>query len=275
MIQVTDNRRSTKPSGSNILVANQKICLTQIFSRSEVNNPEIHHKSTLDSRYRQLLERIRQAEQRCGRSTDSTQLLAVSKTRSADEIRALAALGQQMFGENYLQEAVEKISGLRDLPLEWHFIGRIQSNKTRPIAEQFDWVHSLASLKHARRLSEQRPPTMPPLNACLQVNTSGEASKDGHLPDDLPALLPDYAALPNLRIRGLMTIPAASEDTAEMHKPFQLLRELRDRLATPELPLETLSMGMSGDLEAAIAEGATIIRIGTAIFGPRAYNQTS
>jgi pyridoxal phosphate enzyme (YggS family) len=238
-----------------------------------VNNPEISQQSALEQRYQTLLNRIRAAEVACGRKPGSTQLLAVSKTRSSDEIRALATLGQKSFGENYLQEAVEKISDLRDLPLEWHFIGRIQSNKTRPIAENFHWVHSIASLKHARRLGEQRPSELPPLNICLQVNTSGEASKDGQDPADLPDLLQEYRALPNLQIRGLMTIPAATDDPTEMHKPFQLLHQLRDRLATPELPLETLSMGMSGDLEAAIAEGASIIRIGTAIFGPRAYNQ--
>jgi pyridoxal phosphate enzyme (YggS family) len=238
-----------------------------------VNNPEISQQTALEQRYETLLNRIRAAETACGREPGLTQLLAVSKTRSSAEIRSLAALGQRGFGENYLQEAVEKISDLRDLPLEWHFIGRIQSNKTRPIAENFHWVHSIASLKHARRLSEQRPSHLPPLNICLQVNTSGEASKDGQDPACLPDLLQEYRALPNLQIRGLMTIPAATDDPAEMHKPFQLLRQLRDSLATPELPLETLSMGMSGDLEAAIAEGASIIRIGTAIFGPRAYNQ--
>jgi PLP dependent protein len=200
------------------------------------------------------------------------QLLAVSKTRTADEIRALAALGQTCFGENYLQEALEKMRQLRDLPIEWHFIGRIQSNKTRQIAAHFDWVHSLSSLKHARRLSEQRPTQLPPLNVCLQVNTSGEASKDGHEPAELEALLNDYLALPNLAVRGLMTIPAPGEEASDLHQPFKLLRNLRDRLCSKAYPLETLSMGMSDDLEAAIAEGATMVRIGTAIFGPRAYN---
>ncbi|MCU7812598.1 MAG: YggS family pyridoxal phosphate-dependent enzyme, partial [Candidatus Thiodiazotropha sp. (ex Notomyrtea botanica)] len=212
-----------------------------------------------------------QAEAACGRKSD-THLLAVSKTRTADEIRALAMLGQFRFGENYLQEAEEKIEQLRDLPLEWHFIGRIQSNKTRSIAEHFDWIHSVASLKHARRLSEQRPPHLPPLNICLQVNTSGETSKDGHNPESLSSLLMGYASLPNLQIRGLMTIPAPTEGDSDTAHPFRLLRSLRDRLSSPQLPLETLSMGMSNDLEAAITEGATIIRIGTAIFGPRGYN---
>jgi pyridoxal phosphate enzyme (YggS family) len=228
--------------------------------------------SSLKERYEQLVSRIRQAESASGRQPGSVRLLAVSKTRDADEIRALAELGQTCFGENYLQEAEEKIEQLRDLALEWHFIGRIQSNKTRPIAERFDWVHSLASLKHARRLSEQRPSHLPPLNVCLQVNTSGEASKDGHSEKELESVIDDYAALPNLRLRGLMTIPAPAAGE-QQHHPFELLRRLRDRLATPDHPLETLSMGMSDDLEAAIAEGATIVRIGTAIFGPRTYNR--
>ena len=161
---------------------------------------------------------------------------------------------------------------MRDLPLEWHFIGRIQSNKTRTIATLFAWVHSLGSLKHARRLSEQRPPELPPLNVCLQVNTSGEASKDGHSPDELADLMEAYAALPNLSVRGLMTIPAPAEGLANQRRPFKLLRTLRDDLRSERLPLDTLSMGMSDDLEAAIMEGTTLIRIGTAIFGPRAYN---
>jgi PLP dependent protein len=229
-------------------------------------------KNLLAARYHGLLQRIRQAEAASGREAGSVQLLAVSKTRSADEIRALAALGQERFGENYLQEAEEKIEQLRDLPLEWHFIGRIQSNKTRTIAELFDWVHSLASLKHARRLSEQRPPHLPPLNVCLQVNTSGEASKDGHSPSELADLMDAYAALPNLRVCGLMTIPASAQGIDKQRQPFHLLRSLRDSLRSEQLPLETLSMGMSDDLEAAIMEGANQLRIGTAIFGPRAYN---
>jgi PLP dependent protein len=233
----------------------------------------VPEEKTLNHRYEKVLSRIGEAQSAAGRAAGSTQLLAVSKTRSADEIRALAQLGQQQFGENYLQEAEEKIDQLHDLALEWHFIGRIQSNKTRPIAERFDWVHSLASLKHAKRLSEQRPAQLPPLNICLQVNTSGEASKDGYAPEELEAVIGDYAALPNLRLRGLMTIPAPTEGAQEQHRPFQLLRRLRDQLATPDHPLDTLSMGMSDDLEAAIAEGSTIVRIGTAIFGPRAYNR--
>ncbi|MEJ2694935.1 MAG: YggS family pyridoxal phosphate-dependent enzyme [Candidatus Thiodiazotropha sp.] len=227
----------------------------------------------LKQRYEQLLARIRAAESAAGRPPGSTRLLAVSKTRDADEIRALAALGQRCFGENYLQEAEQKIEQLEDLTLEWHFIGRIQSNKTRPIAEGFDWVHSLASLKHARRLSEQRPAHLPPLNVCLQINTSGEKSKEGHTPDELSSLIGDYAALPNLRLRGLMTLPAPAKGEEAQRRPFRLLRRLQEDLTTQDIPLDTLSMGMSDDLEAAIGEGATLIRIGTAIFGPRAYNR--
>lgn len=227
----------------------------------------------LQQRYKTLLARIERAEAAAGRPRGTTRLLAVSKTRDADEIRALAALGQRHFGENYLQEAEQKLAVLRDLALAWHFIGRIQSNKTRSIAEHFDWVHSLASLKHARRLSEQRPAHLPPLNICLQVNTSGEPSKQGHTPNELQEMLGDYAALPNLRLRGLMTLPAPATGESAQRQPFRLLRRLREQLASEALPLDTLSMGMSDDLEAAIEEGATVIRIGTAIFGPRAYNR--
>lgn len=227
----------------------------------------------LARRFQRVVHRIDLAATAHGREPGAVRLLAVSKTRGAGEIRALAELGQRSFGENYLQEALDKMDRLRDLSLEWHFIGRIQSNKTRPIAERFHWVHSVASLKHARRLSEQRPAGLPPLNFCLQVNSSGEASKGGHTPEELEALLEEYAALPNLCLRGLMTIPAPLEDGADMGCPFRSLRQLRDRLRRDGLPLETLSMGMSDDLEAAIAEGATLVRIGTALFGPRAYNR--
>ncbi|MEW8553186.1 MAG: YggS family pyridoxal phosphate-dependent enzyme [Candidatus Thiodiazotropha sp.] len=227
----------------------------------------------LQQRYQRVLNRIRQAEAACNRPPGGVRLLAVSKTKSMEEIAALADLGQGDFGENYLQEALQKIDRLRDRGLEWHFIGRIQSNKTRPIAENFHWVHSLASLKHAARLSDQRPPGLPPLNVCLQVNTSGEASKDGYREEALREEFEAYTRLPNLRIRGLMTIPAPAAGETAQHQPFERLRLLRDELMRAETPLDTLSMGMSEDLEAAIAEGATIIRIGTAIFGPRQYNQ--
>ncbi len=214
-------------------------------------------------------QRIEAAAARYGRDPGSVQLLAVSKTRSAEEIRQAVAAGQQRFGESYLQEALEKIQQLKDQPMEWHFIGRIQSNKTRPIAEHFHWVHSVDSLKKARRLNDQRPENLPPLNICLQVNVDLEESKGGVALEESAELIAEIQRLPRLRLRGLMTIPAPAMDLEQQRGPFRMLRELRDQLATPELPLETLSMGMSDDLEAAIAEGATIVRVGTAIFGPR------
>lgn len=226
----------------------------------------------LAQRLDRVRQRIQDAEIRYHRPAGSVRLLAVSKTRHAHEIRATAALGQLAFGESYLQEALEKMAQLQDMSLEWHYIGRLQSNKTKQVAERFHWVHSISSLKHAQRLSLQRPSSLPPLNICIQVNTSGEDSKGGHAVAQLPKLLPQYAELPNLRVQGLMAIPAAAEGLDAQRQPFKFLRQLRDKLSSDELPLETLSMGMSADLEAAIAEGATIIRIGTAIFGPRRYN---
>jgi len=227
----------------------------------------------LAERLHQVRQRIAQAEADYGRAAGSVELLAVSKTRPLGDIVAAMALGQQRFGESYLQEALAKIEALPGPAPEWHFIGHIQGNKTQAIARHFDWVHSLASLKHARRLSAQRPTDLPPLNVCIQVNTSGEASKGGHGPEELPSLLPEYAGLPGLRIQGLMTLPAPATGLAAQRQPFRLLRELRDRLRSEALPLKVLSMGMSDDLEAAIAEGATLVRIGTAIFGPRQYNR--
>lgn len=215
--------------------------------------------------------RIRNAEAAVGRASGSVELLAVSKTQDSDKIRQAWKAGQRMFGESYLQEAIEKIGQLQDLAIEWHFIGRIQSNKTRIIAEHFSWVHGLSNAKHARRLSEQRPAHLPPLNACVQVNVSGEASKGGLEPDTVAAFLEHCSELPGLRILGLMAIPAPADSPRAQHAPLRALRELRDRLARPGLPLQTLSMGMSADLEAAVEEGATIVRIGTAIFGPRNY----
>jgi len=227
---------------------------------------------SLTERYNLVLSRVRNAARESNRNPNDIRVLAVSKTRHVEEIQALVGLGQRAFGESYLQEALEKITTLKASGLEWHFIGRLQSNKTRPIAENFAWVHSLADLKHAQRLSAQRPPGLPPLNVCIQVNTSGEPSKDGHGPEELVGLFPRYAELPNLQIRGLMTIPAPAAGMQAQRHPFRLLRELRDSLRSEALPLDTLSMGMSDDLEAAIAEGANLVRIGTAIFGPRQYN---
>lgn len=196
-------------------------------------------------------------------------LLAVSKTRPPEDIRAAYAAGLRDFGESYLQEAVGKIARLSDLPLTWHFIGPIQSNKTRLIAEHFQWVHSVDREKIARRLSEQRPEGLPPLQVCLQVNISGEENKSGCNPGDMAALATAVAALPGLTLRGLMAIPAATPVQSEQRAAFARLRSAFEELK-PEFPsLDTLSMGMSGDLEAAIAEGATLVRVGTAIFGPR------
>ena len=223
------------------------------------------------SRLDQVWERIHAAETAAGRPPGSVGLLAVSKTKPAAAIRAAHAAGQRAFGENYLQEALGKQGELEDLDLEWHFTGRIQSNKTAAIAAAFDWVHGLTEARHARRLSAQRPAGLPPLRICIQVNLSGEASKAGVVPEALGALIAEVRDLPHLDLRGLMTLPAPAVGIEAQRPPFRRLRELRDRHRTPDLPLETLSMGMSGDLEAAILEGATLVRIGTSIFGPRDY----
>jgi pyridoxal phosphate enzyme (YggS family) len=196
-------------------------------------------------------------------------LLAVSKTKPVTDIRAAYAQGQRRFGENYLQEALEKIDALQDLQIEWHYIGRIQSNKTRPIAEHFAWVQGIDSIKQARRLSEQRPPGMAPLNVCLQVNVSGEYSKAGVAPSALQPLAAAIRPLAGLRLRGLMTLPATADSLAAQRRPFRQLAELQAGLQAAGFDLDTLSMGMSNDLQAAIAEGATLVRIGTAIFGAR------
>lgn len=219
-----------------------------------------------------VLGRIRAAERAAGRPEGSVGLVAVSKLQGADAIRSAFEAGQRAFGESYVQEALAKQEGLRDLAVAWHFIGRIQANKTRAIAAHFDWVHTLADPHHARRLSEQRRPGSPPLKVCLQVNLDAEPTKGGVSPKDLPELIAASVGLPGIRVVGLMTLPAPVSDPAEQRRPFGLLRELRDRLATPELPLGCLSMGMSDDLEAAVAEGATLVRVGTAVFGPRPYN---
>ena len=216
--------------------------------------------------------RIAAAARAAGRDEKDISLLAVSKTWPAGHVRDAAAAGQRAFGENYVQEGVAKVAELAPLGLEWHFIGPLQSNKTRPVAEHFDWVHSIERMKIAERLSEQRPAGVPPLNVCLQVNVSGEASKSGCAPAEAVALAKAIAALPNLRLRGLMCIPEPVEDVEAQRQPFRQLRELYEQLRADGLPLDTLSMGMSHDLEAAIAEGATLVRIGTAIFGARETN---
>lgn len=218
--------------------------------------------------------RIEQAARDARRDPGSVRLLAVSKTFPADDVRAAHAAGQRAFGENYVQEALDKIEALADLraDLEWHFIGPLQSNKTRPVAEQFDWVHSVDRLKIAQRLAEQRPAHLPPLSVCLQVNVSGEATKAGIAPSEVTELAHAVAALPSLRLRGLMSIPEPAADLTTQRAPHRLLRALFDQLRADGLALDTLSMGMSGDLEAAVLEGATIVRIGTAIFGARDYS---
>ncbi len=212
---------------------------------------------------------IAQAAEAAKRDMADVCLLAVSKTFPADAVREAYKAGQVAFGENYLQEALEKIEALRDLPLEWHFIGPIQSNKTRAVAENFAWVQSVDRLKIAERLSAQRPPHLPPLNICLQVNVSGEQSKSGVAPEQVMHLAKDIAQLPRLRLRGLMAIPAPADDEAAQRAPFARMRKMLDELNKQGLLLDTLSMGMSHDFTAAIKEGATIVRIGTAIFGIR------
>ena len=219
--------------------------------------------------------RIASAAAAAGRSPDAVRLLAVSKTRPPEDVAALQALGQDAFGENYVREAEAKMDALRSLAIEWHYIGRVQANKTRTLAERFDWVHGLAELHHARRLSEQRPRHLPPLSVCIQVNVSGESTKGGVAPDAVAVLAGEVSALPRLRLRGLMAIPAPSDSIAAQRRPYRLLRELRDRLTADGLELDTLSMGMSDDLEAAILEGATLVRIGTALFGPRPGGATA
>ena len=223
------------------------------------------------------LKKVRsEIEKACAESNRSEKevcLLAVSKTRSVDEVVELARLGQRAFGENYLQEALDKISALEPLNLEWHFIGPIQSNKTKSIAEQFAWVHSVDRLKIAQRLSAQRPHYAEDLNICLQVNISCEESKSGCLPDEALELAKQIAELPKINLRGLMAIPEATEDVELQKERFRQVRTLFEEIKQTIPSLDTLSMGMSGDLDAAIEEGATIVRIGTALFGPRNYNK--
>ena len=216
-----------------------------------------------------VLARIRAAEHRFQRLPGSVHVLAVSKTQPATAIAALAAAGQRRFGENYLQEALEKIAELAALDLEWHFIGPIQTNKTRGIAEHFAWVHSVDRLKIAERLNAQRPADLPPLNICLQVNIDQEPAKQGLEEREVALIAAAVAALPRLRLRGLIAIPAPVADFASQRRPLARLRTLQDLLNAAGLALDTLSMGMSEDLEAAIAEGATLTRVGTALFGPR------
>jgi pyridoxal phosphate enzyme (YggS family) len=230
--------------------------------------------TTIPANLQAVQSRILAACHAAGREVGTVSLLAVSKTWPAACVVEAAKAGQRAFGENYVQEGVAKIAELAALGvmgLEWHYIGPLQSNKTRTVAENFAWVHSVERLKIAERLAEQRPVGLPPLNICLQVNVSGEASKSGCAPSEIAALARAVAALPRLRLRGLMAIPEPTDDEALLRSRFASLRQLRDQLNAGGLALDTLSMGMSHDLESAIAEGATIVRVGTAIFGERNY----
>lgn len=217
--------------------------------------------------------RISGACRQAGRGASCAKLLAVSKTFPETAIREAWAAGQRCFGESYVQEAQGKIAALAGLPIEWHFIGPLQSNKTRPVAEHFAWVHGIERDKIAQRLSDQRPRRLPPLNACVQVNVSGEESKHGVAPDRAIELARAVAALPGLRLRGFMAIPEPTPDPAQQHARFRMLAELLAQAREAGLEMDTLSMGMSADLEAAIAEGSTLVRVGTAIFGARHYTE--
>jgi hypothetical protein len=230
---------------------------------------------TIENRLQAVKSRIAAAARRAARDPRDIVLVAVSKSFPAADIRAAHAAGQRDFGENQVQEALGKLAELGGRDLVWHFIGPLQSNKTRPVAERFDWVHSIDRLRIAERLAAQRPAALPPLQVCVQVNVSGEASKSGVAPDEAPALARAVAGLPRLRLRGLMTIPEPTSDTALQRRRFTALRELQQQLVQEGLALDTLSMGMSDDLEAAVAAGATMVRVGSAIFGPRAQGDTA
>lgn len=227
--------------------------------------------ATIANNLQHVNGRINQACAQVGRPTDSVTLLAVSKTFPAVTVRAAFDAGQRCFGENYVQEALDKIAELADLrsQISWHLIGPLQSNKTRVVAETFDWVHTIDRLKIAQRLSEQRPAGLPPLQVCVQVNTSFEASKSGVSPTEALALAQAVAALPRLALRGVMALPAPTDDVAVQNQALHGVRVVFDELRAHGLPLDTLSMGMSADLEAAIHQGSTLIRVGTALFGKR------
>ncbi len=227
--------------------------------------------TTIASSLQAVNARIARVAQSVGRQPDEITLLAASKTNPAEAVREAWLAGQTIFGENYLQEALSKIPALADLPIEWHFIGPIQSNKTKRIAENFAWVHSVDRAKIADRLSKDRSESLPPLQICLQVNVSGEDSKSGVALEELAALAAHVVSLPHLKLRGLMAVPELTTATALQRSQFHLLRELYDQLKRDGYELDTLSMGMSEDMDIAIAEGATMVRVGTAIFGPRRY----
>lgn len=223
----------------------------------------------LPVRIAEVRERLARAALAAGRTADSVTLLAISKAQPAERVAAAAAAGLKDFGESYLKEALAKIAALQKHPLTWHFVGRLQANKTRPIAQEFAWVHALDRLHIAERLAAQRPAHAPPLNVCLQVNLAGEANKAGVAPAELPQLARAVAALPRLALRGLMCLPPEESEPARQRAWFAQLRALFERLNAGGARLDTLSMGMSGDFEAAILEGATIVRLGTVLFGPR------
>jgi PLP dependent protein len=225
--------------------------------------------NTIAHNIKVIRTQIKEIAQKYARQPDSVQLLAVSKTRPIEDVQAAFAENQHHFGENYLQDALSKIENISEQAIEWHFIGPIQSNKTRQIAENFNWVHTIDRLKIAQRLSDQRSPEQKPLNVCIQVNVSGESSKSGVSSEDALTLAKEISQLPHINLRGLMTIPASSNDFEQQRQPFRLLRELKDKIQSQGIELDTLSMGMSNDMEAAIAEGSTMVRIGTAIFGAR------
>lgn len=225
--------------------------------------------NTIAHNIKSIRAQIEEIAQKYARQPDSIQLLAVSKTRPIEDVQAAFAENQHHFGENYLQDALSKIENISESSIEWHFIGPIQSNKTRQIAENFNWVHTIDRFKIAQRLSDQRSPAQKPLNLCIQVNVSGESSKSGIHIEDTLTLAKHISLLPNIHLRGLMTIPAATNDFELQKQSFRLLRELKDEIQSQGIELDTLSMGMSNDMEAAIAEGSTIVRIGTAIFGAR------
>jgi len=225
--------------------------------------------NTIAQNIQNIRAQITELEKKYAREPNSVQLLAVSKTRPIEDIRASFAENQQDFGENYLQDAISKIGNMHEKAIKWHFIGPIQSNKTRQIAENFNWVHTIDRLKIAQRLNDQRSPEQSPLNVCVQVNVSDEDSKSGVKIEDTLQLAKEISLLPHLKLRGLMTIPAATNNFELQRKAFRLLRELKEEIQSQGIELDTLSMGMSNDMEAAIAEGSTMVRIGTAIFGAR------
>ena len=228
--------------------------------------------ATIDRNIQEVSERLAKACDAAGRAVSSVTLLAVSKTQGLEAVREAWASAVTRFGENYVQEALHKRAALAELRprIEWHLIGPLQSNKTRVVAESFDWVHTVDRLEIAQRLSAQRPPELPPLQICLQVNISGQSSKSGLAPAEVDAVAHAASALPRLKLRGLMAIPEPTTDLQAQRRPHRALRELLERLNTQGLALDTLSMGMTADLEAAVLEGATIVRVGTAIFGARA-----